>query len=231
LLSAIEDRQHTVRSWAVGALVEIDPTTAPRVIPAIITLMRERENHDQALGALRRLGPESARLLLEYLGDPEEHVRGAIVSALCDYKVDATPVLAAGLRHPNPRVRDVLSERLGGHARTLLSEPLCYTAFVRALENAALVLTDSGGVQEECTALGKPVLVLREHTERPEAVEAGVAEVVGTDAQAIVEAASRLLGGPSPGEMKRASDAFGDGHAAERILAALASATARENNC
>jgi len=133
--------------------------------------------------------------------------------------------------HPNPRVRDVLSERLGGHARTLLSEPLCYTAFVRALENAALVLTDSGGVQEECTALGKPVLVLREHTERPEAVEAGVAEGVGTDAQAIVEAASRLLGGPSPGEMKRASDAFGDGHAAERILAALASATARENNC
>ena len=126
--------------------------------------------------------------------------------------------------HPHPRVRDVLREHLGGHARTLLTEPLCYATFLRALESAALVLTDSGGVQEECTALGKPVLVLREHTERPEAVEAGVAEVVGTNSQAIVDAASRLLGGPSAGEMKRASDAFGDGHASERILSALASA-------
>ena len=125
--------------------------------------------------------------------------------------------------HPHPRVRDVLSKELGGHARTLLSEPLGYTAFVRALESAALVLTDSGGVQEECTALGKPVLVLREHTERPEAVEAGVAEVVGTNSHAIVAAASRLLGEPAR-ETRRASDAFGDGHASERILAALAKA-------
>jgi UDP-N-acetylglucosamine 2-epimerase (non-hydrolysing) len=126
--------------------------------------------------------------------------------------------------HPNPRVRDVLSEQLGGHPRALLGEPLGYGAFVRALESAALVLTDSGGVQEECTALGKPVLVLREHTERPEAVEAGVAEVVGTNSQAIVEAASRLLNEPRHAEMTPASDAFGDGHASERILAALSNA-------
>jgi UDP-N-acetylglucosamine 2-epimerase (non-hydrolysing) len=124
--------------------------------------------------------------------------------------------------HPNPRVREVLSKELGGHARALLTDPLGYTAFVRALERAALVLTDSGGVQEECTALGKPVLVMREHTERPEAIEAGVAKVVGTGTHAIVEAASRLLEDPpSRAAMARASGAFGDGHASQRILAAL----------
>ncbi|HEX4235679.1 MAG TPA: UDP-N-acetylglucosamine 2-epimerase, partial [Caldimonas sp.] len=106
--------------------------------------------------------------------------------------------------------------------RALLTEPLGYADFVRALEEATLVLTDSGGVQEECAALGKPVLVLRGHTERPEAIEAGVAKVVGTGARAIVEAASRLLDDPAVrGAMCRASDAFGDGRASQRILAAL----------
>jgi UDP-N-acetylglucosamine 2-epimerase (non-hydrolysing) len=124
--------------------------------------------------------------------------------------------------HPSPRVREVLSDELGGHARALLTEPLGYADFVRALEEATLVLTDSGGVQEECAALGKPVLVLRGHTERPEAIEAGVAKVVGTGARAIVEAASRLLDDPAVrGAMCRASDAFGDGRASQRILAAL----------
>ena len=75
----------------------------------------------------------------------------------------------------------------------LLTEPLGYAEFVRALDGAALVLTDSGGVQEECAALGKPVLVLRQDTERPEAVDAGVAIVVGTDSRRIVEQASRVL--------------------------------------
>ncbi|HEY2189458.1 MAG TPA: UDP-N-acetylglucosamine 2-epimerase (non-hydrolyzing) [Caldimonas sp.] len=127
--------------------------------------------------------------------------------------------------HPSPRVREVLSDELGGHGRALLTEPLGYAAFVHALEGATLVLTDSGGVQEECAALGKPVLVLRERTERPEAIEAGVARVVGTKTQAIVEAASRLLEDPPSREaMARASGAFGDGHAAERILTALSSA-------
>ena len=106
LLNAIEDPHHAVRSAAVAALIEIDPTTAPRTLPVIVTLMRQRDSDYEALGALRRIGPASARLLIDYLGDPEEHVRGSLVSALSDYRLDATPVLAAGLRHPNPRVRE-----------------------------------------------------------------------------------------------------------------------------
>ena len=130
--------------------------------------------------------------------------------------------------HPHPNVCATLRDELGGHPRALLTEPLGYIDFVRALVGATLVLTDSGGVQEECAALGKPVLVLRERTERPEAIEAGVARIVGTDAQAIVDAASHLLGDPpSREEMTRASDAFGDGKAAERILAALSAAGRR----
>ena len=131
--------------------------------------------------------------------------------------------------HPSPRVREVMCEQLGGHARAVLTEPLGYTAFVHALQGATLVLTDSGGVQEECAALGKPVLVMREHTERVEAIDAGVAKMVGTRTQAIVEAASRLLDDPpSRGAMARSTSAFGDGHAAQRILAALLSAQGLE---
>lgn len=124
--------------------------------------------------------------------------------------------------HPSPHVREVVTRRLGSHPRARLSGPLGYVAFVRAMEGATLVLTDSGGVQEECAALGKPVLVMREDTERPEAIDAGVAIMVGTATARIVEAASRLLADP-PGRlaMARASSAFGDGHASERILEAM----------
>ena len=171
-------------------------------------------------------GPPSAYILVtahrrENHGDALLRICAAVRELL-----ESHPRMRAWIpMHPNPRVRQVLTDELGGHARALLSEPLGYTDFVHALEGATLVLTDSGGVQEECAALGKPVLVLREHTERPEAIEAGVARVIGTQSRAIVEAASRLLDDPpSREEMARASDAFGDGRAAERILAALASA-------
>lgn len=127
--------------------------------------------------------------------------------------------------HPSPRVREAIVDRLGMHERVLLTESLGYKAFVRALEGATLVLTDSGGVQEECAALGKPVLVLREHTERPEGVAAGVAIVVGTTTSVIVATASRLLDdSESRQAMARATSAFGDGHASRRILAALLAA-------
>ena len=128
--------------------------------------------------------------------------------------------------HPSPNVRDVLARRLGERPRVLLTEPLGYAEFVRALDGAALVLTDSGGVQEECAALGKPVLVLRQDTERPEAVDAGVAIVVGTDSRRIVEQASRVLQDDATFRvMGRPTDAFGDGHAAARILDALLAAS------
>jgi UDP-N-acetylglucosamine 2-epimerase (non-hydrolysing) len=98
--------------------------------------------------------------------------------------------------HRNPIVRDALLPTLGGLDRVHVTEPLDYLDFCRALQLATIVLTDSGGVQEEAPALGKPVLVLRETTERPEAVQAGAALLVGTDPEAIVAETTRLLTDP-----------------------------------
>jgi len=124
--------------------------------------------------------------------------------------------------HPSPQVRNTIEQRLGAHPRLRLTEPLGYKAFVRALAGAVLVLTDSGGIQEECTALGKPVLVLRDRTERPEAVAAGVAELVGTQADRIAETAASLLeNADGYRAMSRPSSAFGAGTAAHSILEAL----------
>jgi UDP-N-acetylglucosamine 2-epimerase (non-hydrolysing) len=125
--------------------------------------------------------------------------------------------------HPNPAVRPVVAGLLGRLPRVKLCEPLAYGAFVSALKRSYLVLTDSGGVQEEAPALGKPVLVLRTESERPEAIEAGVARLVGTDPNAIVDEADRLLNDPSAHRaMARGASPYGDGRAAGRIVAAVA---------
>ncbi|MFM7548884.1 MAG: non-hydrolyzing UDP-N-acetylglucosamine 2-epimerase [Cyanobacteriota bacterium] len=123
--------------------------------------------------------------------------------------------------HRNPTVREPLQALLGGHPRAFLTEPLDYAQLVAAMRGATLVLTDSGGLQEEAPALGKPVLVLRRTTERPEAVSAGTAKLIGTDTRAIVDEASLLLSDASAyGAMARAHNPFGDGHASARILEA-----------
>ena len=121
--------------------------------------------------------------------------------------------------HRNPTVREPLQALLGNHPRIFLTEPLDYAELVGAIARCYLLLTDSGGLQEEAPSLGKPVLVLRETTERPEAVEAGTAKLVGTNSTQIVTAASELLSDPSAYQaMASAINPFGDGHAAERIL-------------
>lgn len=126
--------------------------------------------------------------------------------------------------HLNPNVRAVMDEALGGRDNVALIEPLDYPHFARLLDICTLMLSDSGGVQEEAPALGKPVLVMRETTERPEGVEAGTALLVGTDADRIVSEASRLLDDPEAyAAMARAHNPFGDGHATERIVELLAS--------
>jgi UDP-N-acetylglucosamine 2-epimerase (non-hydrolysing) len=122
--------------------------------------------------------------------------------------------------HRNPTVRDPLQALLGDHPRAFLVEPLDYDQLVAAMRGAALVLTDSGGLQEEAPALGKPVLVLRRTTERPEAVEAGTARLIGTDSADIVAQASLLLNDAAAYEaMARAHNPFGDGQASGRIVA------------
>ena len=124
--------------------------------------------------------------------------------------------------HRNPNVLGPVQQLLGGHPRIRLTEPLDYVPFVAAMKSAHLILTDSGGVQEEAPALAKPVLVLREETERPEAVAAGVVQLVGTNAERIVAAAQRLLDDESAYKaMAKGVSPYGDGHAAGRIVDVL----------
>jgi len=124
--------------------------------------------------------------------------------------------------HPNPNTRTLANRILGGHERIVRTEPLGYAQMVAALAACWLVVTDSGGLQEEAPALGKPVLVLRDVTERPEAVAMGAVRLVGTNADAIRTAISELHDQPSAYEaMARPIFPYGDGHAAERIVAAM----------
>lgn len=125
--------------------------------------------------------------------------------------------------HPNPLARDPVNGVLGGHPRTQVVDALDYRTFLRLLQGAALVVSDSGGVQEEGPTLGVPVLVTRTLTERPEGLSAGAVRLVGTDRQAIRDEALRLLGDPAlRREMAAAGRAvYGDGHAAGRILDTL----------
>jgi len=125
--------------------------------------------------------------------------------------------------HPNPNVRRVMDGALSGLANVAMIEPLDYPHFAHLLALAEIMLTDSGGVQEEAPALGKPVLVMRETTERPEGVAAGTAKLVGTDADAIVTEIFTLLDDKAAYEtMARAHNPFGDGQTARRIVELLA---------
>lgn len=124
--------------------------------------------------------------------------------------------------HLNPNVREPVHRILGGRAGVHLIEPQDYLPFVYLMNRAALIVTDSGGVQEEAPSLGKPVLVMRETTERPEAVEAGTVKLVGTDRERIVAEANRLLDDAAEyGRMARSHNPYGDGHACDRIVKAL----------
>ena len=124
--------------------------------------------------------------------------------------------------HLNPAVQQVAQEWLGRHPRIHLIEPLDYLPFVNLMRRAYLIVTDSGGVQEEAPSLGKPVLVTRDTTERPEAVEAGTVHLVGTDTEHLVARVSRLLDEPAAyAAVSFAHNPYGDGRAAGRIVEAL----------
>jgi UDP-N-acetylglucosamine 2-epimerase (non-hydrolysing) len=160
--------------------------------------------HDILLTAHRR----------ENFGTPLENVFHA-VRALCDEYPRLRVLYPV---HPNPNVREPAQRLLGGHARITLAEPLSYPELVSAMQQARFILTDSGGIQEEAPALGKPVLVLRSRTERPEVVELGLAQLVGTDSATILAECRRLLDDERHyTAMARGGSPYGDGHAAERI--------------
>jgi len=169
--------------------------------------------------------PATPRFLLvtahrrENLGAPLAAIAGAVAD-LVDRHADLSVVWPV---HPNPGVRAAVADALAGRARVHLIEPVGYPEFVALMRASFLILTDSGGIQEEAPSLGRPVLVLRESTERPEAIEAGAARLVGTDRAAIVAAVEELLGHPEVYDrFARVVNPFGDGRAAGRIARALA---------
>jgi UDP-N-acetylglucosamine 2-epimerase (non-hydrolysing) len=151
----------------------------------------------------------------ESFGPPFEAICRA-VKELADQNKDIQILYPV---HPNPNVREPVKAILDDHPRIVLAEPLEYGPFVSAMKASHFILTDSGGVQEEAPALGKPVLVLRKETERPEALAEGVVQLVGTDRSRIVDTAQRLLDDESYyRSMARGVSPYGDGRAAGRIV-------------
>jgi UDP-N-acetylglucosamine 2-epimerase (non-hydrolysing) len=159
----------------------------------------------------------------ENWGEPMVNIGKALARIAAEH-TDCEMVIAL---HKNPIVRDTLRSLLEGAPRVHLIEPPDYAPFVKLMQRASLILTDSGGVQEEAPTLGVPILVLRQTTERPEGVTAGTALLVGTDPDRVVAEARRLLTDPAAhAQMARAVNPYGDGSAAEQIVRVLREARA-----
>jgi len=153
----------------------------------------------------------------ENFGEPHRQVFSALLE-LVDRFVDVRILFPI---HPNPRVREEAARQLNKHPRIHLTAPLSYQVFITAMQSCYLIMSDSGGVQEEAPSLNKPVLILRESTERPEGVETGALKLVGTDKQKILTSASELLCDQAAyNKMARANNPYGDGRAGERIIEA-----------
>lgn len=199
---------------AEGVPAEKVYVTGNTVVDALLSVTaEERPVADETLARVLD-GPRRLVLLTahrrESFGAPLRQVFAAVrelVDAVDDVEV-VYPV------HPNPNVREPAAELLSGHPRIHLTDPVGYLDLVAALKGASLVLTDSGGIQEEAPTFGVPVLVLRDVTERPEGVDAGVAELVGTDRERIV---ARSLAALARGEGEARPNPYGDGHAGVRI--------------
>jgi len=195
--------------------------TGNTVIDALLATVRP--NYRFTTPALEALDPARRMVLVtthrrESFGGPLESTCAA-VRTLVERFDDLEVVIPV---HPNPQVKQVVVRKLLDLRRVHLIEPVDYVEFTNLMARAHLILTDSGGVQEEAPSLGKPVLVLREVTERPEGVEAGTAAIVGTDHDKIVRTASELLTSPEAyAKMANAVSPYGDGRASERIADAL----------
>jgi len=191
--------------------------TGNTIVDALRSIHVDHQFDDYAL----RLLPRNRRMILVTAHRRENHGQGlvsvfkairTIVRRFADVEV-VYPV------HLNPNVREAAHELLGGVERVNLVDPVAYADMIRLMSRCYLILTDSGGLQEEAPSFHKPVLILRETTERPEVVEAGAAKIVGTSSQRIIEEASALLSDPRRyAAMSDVENPFGDGHAAQRIV-------------
>ena len=204
--------------------------TGNTVIDALLSIVA-RLGADAALrdAIARQFGflAPGARMILvtshrrESFGGGFERVAAALKS-ICDRYPDVEIVFPL---HRNPRVREPFRKILSGNGRIHLIDPVDYVPFIWLMQRSHIILTDSGGLQEEAPTLGKPVLVMRDTTERPEAVEAGTVRLVGTDADAIEQETARLLDDPEAYDrMSAASNPYGDGLASGRIIEAIAAA-------
>ena len=206
-------RDNLIREGIEAATIFVTGNTVVDALLRIAAAPRELRDPTvaSAVRGARRLVLVTAHRR-ESFGAPLREAFGAM-RALADRHEDIVLLYPV---HPNPNVREPAESVLGGHDRIVLTRPIDYLDLVTALERAALVITDSGGIQEEAPTFGVPVVVLREVTERPEGVAAGVARLVGTDAAAILAAADAALAGEWVVNAG-AGNPYGDGRAAERI--------------
>lgn len=196
--------------------------TGNTVIDALQTTVREDYKFEDA--KLNKVFASGNRLILmtthrrENLGEPMRHVYRALKSVLETHS-DVEAIFPV---HKNPKVREIVREELGALDRVHLIEPMDYEPFANLMAKVDIVLTDSGGIQEEAPALGKPVLVLRDTTERPEAVEAGTVKLVGTAYEDVLHETNLLLDDAEHyRSMAEAANPYGDGRACERIIKAI----------
>ena len=192
--------------------------TGNTAIDALKTTVRENYTHPELVWA------NGSRLIMitahrrENLGEPMRHMFKAIRRVMDEHP----DVKAIYPIHMNPVVREIANEYLGDDDRIHIIEPLDVLDFHNFLSRSYLILTDSGGIQEEAPSLGKPVLVMRDTTERPEGIAAGTLKLVGTEEELIYREFSRLLSDKDEYEaMSKASNPYGDGHACERIADVL----------
>ena len=192
--------------------------TGNTAIDALKTTVRENYTHPELEWA------KGSRLIMitahrrENLGEPMRHMFKAIRRVMDEHP----DVKAIYPIHMNPAVREIANEYLGDDDRIHIIEPLDVLDFHNFLSRSYLILTDSGGIQEEAPSLGKPVLVMRDTTERPEGIAAGTLKLVGTEEETIYNEFSRLLSDKAEYEaMSKASNPYGDGHACERIADVL----------
>ena len=204
-------RQNLIREGKDPSSIYVTGNTA---IDALKTTVRTDYRHEQLDWA------KGSRLIMitahrrENLGEPMKHMFRAI-RRVCDEHPDVKAIYPI---HMNPAVRETAKEILGGDERIRIIEPLDVLDFHNFLAHSYMILTDSGGIQEEAPSLGKPVLVMRDTTERPEGIAAGTLKLVGTDEETIYKAFKQLLEDPNEyARMSEASNPYGDGLASKRI--------------
>lgn len=207
-------RQNLLREGISDSLIHVTGNT---VIDALLEVSKKKVSVGINLDSSRRLILVTAHRR-ENFGPPFGEICRAL-RTLADKNVDIQVLYPV---HPNPNIAEIAHQQLSNHPRIILCNPLDYGPFIAAMEQAYLILTDSGGVQEEAPALGKPVLVLRSETERPEAVTEGVVRLVGPYYESIVKHTQELLDDAEAYHtMAKGVSPYGDGKAAERIVRIL----------